>query len=79
MKNIVPHIMTNSHNMHNITQYYSKNYSINEVVEMFGNEKVYIDKIPGETRETLRTNDNAINVLKWNPKIDLRKWVKEQL
>ena len=56
-----------------------KNYSINEVVDMFGSEKVYIDEIPGEVRETLRVNDSAMNVLKWKPEIDLKDWLREIL
>jgi len=56
-----------------------KNYSINEVTEMFGGEKVYIDEIPGETRDTLCRSDLARKKLRWNPKINLEDWVKEQL
>ena len=56
-----------------------KNYSINELTEMFGGEKVYIDEIPGETRDTLCRSDLARKKLRWNPKINLEDWVKEQL
>ena len=56
-----------------------KNYSINEVVDMFGSERVYIDEIPGETRETLCRSELARKKLKWIPKTNLKEWIKEQL
>jgi UDP-glucose 4-epimerase len=56
-----------------------KNNSINEVAEMFGGEKVYIDEIPGETRETLCKSELARKKLKWKPKINLKDWLEEQL
>ena len=56
-----------------------KNHSINEVAEMFGGERVYIDEIPGETRNTLCKSELARNKLKWYPKINLEDWIKEKL
>ena len=56
-----------------------KNHSINEVAEMFGGERVYIDEIPGETRNTLCKSELARKKLKWEPKINLKDWIKEQL
>jgi len=56
-----------------------KNYSINEIVDMIGGERTYIDAIQGEVRETLRTNDNALNVLKWKPEINLEEWIKNEI
>ncbi len=56
-----------------------KNHSINEVVDMFGSERVYIDEISGEVRETLCRSELARKKLKWNPKINLEDWIKEQL
>ena len=56
-----------------------ENHSINEVAEMFGGEKVYIDEIPGETRNTLCKSELARKKLKWNPTINLKEWIKEQL
>ena len=56
-----------------------ENHSINEVVDMFGCEKVYIDSIPGETRDTLCRSELARKKLKWNPEINLEDWIKEQL
>ncbi len=54
-----------------------ENYSINEIVDMFGSERTYIDAIPGEARTTLRENDNAKNVLKWEPKNNIGDWINE--
>ncbi len=56
-----------------------KNHSINEVAEMFGGEKVYIDEIPGETKETLCRSELARKKLKWKPKINLKDWIGEQI
>jgi UDP-glucose 4-epimerase len=56
-----------------------KNYSINELVDMFGSDRIYIDEIPGEARETLRRDDYALMELNWKPKINLDEWLGEQL
>tara|TARA_B100000287_G_scaffold138710_2_gene130639 strand:- start:5027 stop:5860 length:834 start_codon:yes stop_codon:yes gene_type:complete len=56
-----------------------KNYSINEVADMFGTKKVYIDEIPGEMRETLCRSELARKKLKWEPKINLKDWIEEKL
>ena len=66
-----------------------KNYSINEVVEMFlcngkfsgvsYKDPIYIDSIPGEARNTLCKSELARKKLRWSPKINLEDWIKEQL
>ena len=64
-----------------------KNFSINEIAEMFRFGDMphdvppvkYIDPIPGESRETLRTNDHAKNVLKWKPTRNVEDWIKENI
>ena len=64
-----------------------ENHSINEVVEMFRFGDLshdippvkYIDPIPGEVRNTLCKSELARKKLKWNPKINLKDWIKEQL
>jgi len=56
-----------------------ENHSINEVVHMFNSERIYIDEIPGETRNTLCKSELARKKLKWNPTINLKEWIKEQL
>ena len=61
------------------------NFSINEIAEMFRFGDMphdvppvkYIDPIPGESRETLRTNDHAKNILKWKPTRNVEDWIKE--
>ncbi len=55
-----------------------KNHSINEVAEMFGGDKVYIDEIPGETRNTLCKSELARKKLNWKPKINLKDWIDER-
>ena len=58
-----------------------ENCSINELADMFydGHNVTYIDSIPGEVRETLCRSELARKKLKWNPKINLEDWIKEQL
>tara|TARA_B100000287_G_scaffold319838_1_gene303699 strand:- start:1022 stop:1900 length:879 start_codon:yes stop_codon:yes gene_type:complete len=66
-----------------------KNYSINEVVEMFlcngkfsgvsYKDPIYIDPIPGEMRETLCKSELARKKLKWIPKINLEDWINEEI
>ena len=56
-----------------------ENHSINELAEMFGGEKVYIDEIPGEVRNTLCKSELARKKLKWEPKINLKDWIGEQI
>ena len=57
-----------------------KNYSIKEVVNMFPNPNwKFISEIPGEARETLCESKLAKEKLNWKPKINLDKWLGEQL
>ena len=64
-----------------------ENHSINEVAEMFRfgpmshdvSPVKYIDSIPGEVRNTLCKSELARKKLKWEPEIDLKDWIKEQL
>ena len=56
-----------------------KNYSINEVYEIF-NKKfncrcTYIEDQKGNYRETLRENDDALNELGWNPTGSLEDYI----
>ncbi len=55
------------------------NYSINEVANMFGGEKKYIDQKPGEVRDTLCVDLKAKEILKWNPKENLEDYIKKLL
>ena len=57
-----------------------ENYSINQLADAFGEHpKVKIPKRPGEMRETLCTDTLANELLGWEPKENLIKWVKEQV
>ena len=51
------------------------NYSINEVANMFGGEKKYIDQKPGEVRDTLCVDLKAKELLNWNPKRNLEDYI----
>ncbi len=56
------------------------NYSINELYKMFnkkyGINSVNIPDQKGNYRETLRVNDDLINLLNWQPKDRLREYIK---
>ena len=55
-----------------------KNYSINEIVDAFGDyPKKYIDARPGEMRKTLNTDTKARDVLGWKPKNDILNYIRE--
>ena len=53
-----------------------RNFSINQVADMFGGEKVYGEKRL-EPFETLACNEKAKKILKWEPKGDLLQWIKQ--
>jgi UDP-glucose 4-epimerase len=57
-----------------------KNYSINEVadmfVEKFGCEKQYIPNQKGNYKETLRENNDAIKRLGWQPTDKLKQYIQ---
>jgi UDP-glucose 4-epimerase len=52
-----------------------KNYSINEVADMFGIKPKYEDDKPGEAQTTLSEDVVAREVLGWNPVIDLETYI----
>ncbi|MEY4334140.1 MAG: hypothetical protein RLZZ196_2883 [Bacteroidota bacterium] len=52
------------------------NYSLNEVANMFGVIKEYVDDVKGNYRETLRLNNDAIDRLGWQPKDRLKEYIK---
>ena len=57
-----------------------ENYSINEIVGAFGDYPTkYIDARPGEMRETLNVSTKAQEMLSWNPKGNVIKFIKENL
>jgi UDP-glucose 4-epimerase len=47
------------------------NYSINQIAEMIGGEKVYIEERLAETRETLADIEMTKKDLSWAPRYDL--------
>lgn len=58
-----------------------KNYSINEVADMFIQRfncvKVYMTDQKGNYKETLRVNSDAIDMLGWQPKDRLKEYINE--
>ncbi len=55
-----------------------KNYSINEITEMFGEDEVeYIPERPGEMRVTLCESIEARELLGWNPMIDIKDYLEK--
>tara|TARA_R110002020_G_scaffold4413_4_gene19341 strand:- start:893 stop:1798 length:906 start_codon:yes stop_codon:yes gene_type:complete len=55
-----------------------KNYSINEVADMFGKDypRVKLPSQPGEYDRTLADYSLAHDMLDWSPKVDLNEYVK---
>ena len=55
------------------------NYAINDVAQMFreryGCDHVYIPDQPGNYRETLRDNDDTLEILGWKPEDRLREYI----
>jgi UDP-glucose 4-epimerase len=56
-----------------------KNYSVNEVADMFDLDPVYKDAKQGEARNTLNTSIVAKEVLGWDPQIELPEYLKSIL
>ena len=57
-----------------------KNYSINEIAGAFGDYPTkYIDKRPGEMRNTLNTDTKIKDMLGWNPKGDIIDYIKNNI
>ena len=54
-----------------------KNYSINEVAEMFKITPKYLNNKLGEALTTLCESKSARDVLNWEPKINLEDYIKE--
>ena len=56
-----------------------KNYSINDIANMFEHGKVYADDKPGEAQITLCDHGLATEVLGWEPTINIEDYIKEYL
>jgi len=52
-----------------------KNYSINQVADMLGKERIYIPARPAEVGETLADIQKTIDELGWSPKFNLREMI----
>jgi UDP-glucose 4-epimerase len=53
-----------------------KNYSVNEIADMIGGEKVYGEKRI-EPKQTLALIEEAKRILNWEPKVKLEDWLNE--
>ena len=53
-----------------------ENYSINEVAKLFKINPEYKTAKPGEAMITLCNSTSAKDILKWEPKIDLKNYIK---
>ena len=54
-----------------------RNYSINELANMFGGEKKHLPARPGEARNTLADISESIKELDWQPKRELFDYIQE--
>lgn len=52
-----------------------KNYSVNEIVDMYNHPSINIPPRLGEARETLANNFKAVNILGWQPKVALKDYL----
>jgi len=55
------------------------NYSINDLSDMIGGDRIYAPERVGETRETLANNSRAREELGWIPKVSLKAYLNEKL
>ncbi len=53
-----------------------KNYSINEIADAIGGDRIYLPIRVGETKETLADNKRAREELEWLPTVDVIKYIK---
>jgi UDP-glucose 4-epimerase len=54
-----------------------RNYSINDLAQMIGGDRLYTSERVGETRETLANNMRAREELGWSPNIRLEDYLSE--
>ena len=50
-------------------------YSVNEISDMIGGDRIYLPPRNGEAKITLANNDLAKAVLGWQPKVKLEDWI----
>lgn len=53
-----------------------ENYSINEIADMVGGNKIHVPPRIGEARHTLADNSKAKNTFGWIPEIKIQDWIK---
>jgi UDP-glucose 4-epimerase len=53
------------------------NYSINELVDMFGCDRVYLPSRPGEAKETKADISETLEKTDWRPKYNLKDYIDE--
>ena len=56
-----------------------KNYSVNQVLQMFNQTAEYLPARPGEALTTLNTDSTAEEILGWRPICNLEDYLKEAL
>lgn len=56
-----------------------KNYSINEIADMFNHDKIYLENKPGEADITLCDYSLAKEHLGWEPKLNIEDYIKNYL
>ena len=56
-----------------------KNYSVNQIAEMFNTKIVNIPARPGEARISLANADKIYKTFAWKPEVVLEDWIKEAL
>lgn len=56
-----------------------QNYSVNEIADMFGKERVYQDDKTGEAQVTLCDYTKARIILGWEPKKNIKEYIKDYL
>jgi UDP-glucose 4-epimerase len=57
----------------------SINYNMFDLVKIIGGDHIHIPPRIGESRETLADIHKAKKILDWKPRINLEKWIKQQL
>ena len=50
-----------------------KNYSINQIADLIGGEKIYVSSRSGEARETMADISKATQILGWSPTHSLKE------
>lgn len=56
-----------------------KNYSVNEIADMFNHDKIYLENKPGEADITLCDYSLAKEHLGWEPKLNIEDYIKNYL